>query len=257
MLPVAAIAPANLGARRGEDTLPEPLLTDIATRGVRQPDYSSAAPPAIRSATKSFAVIAAGAPRSASASRHIPAMLCHPGRRRSDPRLADRESAPPSRQSLGRSMRRRPICGSSRNARGQCLGGHRRDRPRPQAHRPEHAALGPAAVSPPPHQRRACCRASTPIFLLDAPRSRSASPRCDSRREFDRRSGAPTISSAGKRRTGAVMMRDIPPLAVEGIDPWEKVQIDPATRRLAEYAARRPHGLPLKNGSSARYGSPP
>jgi ParB family chromosome partitioning protein len=36
MLPVAAITPANLGTRRGED-LPEPLLADIATRGVRQP----------------------------------------------------------------------------------------------------------------------------------------------------------------------------------------------------------------------------
>jgi hypothetical protein len=33
------------------------------------------------------------------------------------------------------------------------------------------------------------------------------------------------------------MIRDIPPLAVEGVDPWEKVQIDPATRRLAEHAA--------------------
>lgn len=33
------------------------------------------------------------------------------------------------------------------------------------------------------------------------------------------------------------MIRDIPPLAVEGVDPWEKVQIDPAARRLAEYAA--------------------
>jgi ParB family chromosome partitioning protein len=36
MLPVAAIGPANLGTRRGED-IPEPLLADIATRGVRQP----------------------------------------------------------------------------------------------------------------------------------------------------------------------------------------------------------------------------
>ena len=33
------------------------------------------------------------------------------------------------------------------------------------------------------------------------------------------------------------MIRDIPPLAVEGVDPWEKVQIDPVTRRLAEHAA--------------------
>jgi ParB family transcriptional regulator, chromosome partitioning protein len=36
MLPVAAIIAANLGTRRGED-IPEPLLADIATRGVRQP----------------------------------------------------------------------------------------------------------------------------------------------------------------------------------------------------------------------------
>jgi ParB/RepB/Spo0J family partition protein len=36
MLVVASIAAANLGTRRGED-LPEPLLADIATRGVRQP----------------------------------------------------------------------------------------------------------------------------------------------------------------------------------------------------------------------------
>jgi ParB family chromosome partitioning protein len=36
MLPVAAIVAANLGTRRGED-MPEPLLADIATRGVRQP----------------------------------------------------------------------------------------------------------------------------------------------------------------------------------------------------------------------------
>lgn len=36
MLPVAAIVAANLGTRRGED-VPEPLLADIATRGVRQP----------------------------------------------------------------------------------------------------------------------------------------------------------------------------------------------------------------------------
>jgi len=36
MLPIAAIAPANLGTRRGED-VPEALLADIATRGVRQP----------------------------------------------------------------------------------------------------------------------------------------------------------------------------------------------------------------------------
>ncbi|HVA15508.1 MAG TPA: ParB/RepB/Spo0J family partition protein, partial [Stellaceae bacterium] len=36
MLPVAAIVAANLGTRRGED-LPEALLSDIATRGVRQP----------------------------------------------------------------------------------------------------------------------------------------------------------------------------------------------------------------------------
>jgi ParB family chromosome partitioning protein len=36
MLAATAIAPANLGTRRGED-IPEGLLTDIATRGVRQP----------------------------------------------------------------------------------------------------------------------------------------------------------------------------------------------------------------------------
>ena len=36
MLPVAAIVSANLGTRRGDD-LPEPLIADIATRGVRQP----------------------------------------------------------------------------------------------------------------------------------------------------------------------------------------------------------------------------
>jgi ParB/RepB/Spo0J family partition protein len=36
MLPVAAIAPANLGTRRGE-SVPDALLSDIATRGVRQP----------------------------------------------------------------------------------------------------------------------------------------------------------------------------------------------------------------------------
>ena len=36
MLPIAAIAPANLGTRRSED-VPEALLADIATRGVRQP----------------------------------------------------------------------------------------------------------------------------------------------------------------------------------------------------------------------------
>jgi ParB family chromosome partitioning protein len=36
MLPVAAIVAANLGTRRGED-MPEQLLADIATRGVRQP----------------------------------------------------------------------------------------------------------------------------------------------------------------------------------------------------------------------------
>jgi ParB family chromosome partitioning protein len=35
MLPVAAIAPANLGTRQGE-TVPESLLTDIAKHGVRQ-----------------------------------------------------------------------------------------------------------------------------------------------------------------------------------------------------------------------------
>lgn len=36
MLPVAAIVAANLGTRRGDD-MPEQLLADIATRGVRQP----------------------------------------------------------------------------------------------------------------------------------------------------------------------------------------------------------------------------
>jgi ParB/RepB/Spo0J family partition protein len=36
MLAVTAIVAANLGTRRGED-IPEPLLADIATRGVRQP----------------------------------------------------------------------------------------------------------------------------------------------------------------------------------------------------------------------------
>jgi ParB family chromosome partitioning protein len=36
MLPVAAIVAANLGTRRGDD-IPEALLADIATRGVRQP----------------------------------------------------------------------------------------------------------------------------------------------------------------------------------------------------------------------------
>ena len=36
MLPVSVIVAANLGTRRGED-IPEPLLADIATRGVRQP----------------------------------------------------------------------------------------------------------------------------------------------------------------------------------------------------------------------------
>ncbi|HWE74751.1 MAG TPA: hypothetical protein VG328_16455 [Stellaceae bacterium] len=33
------------------------------------------------------------------------------------------------------------------------------------------------------------------------------------------------------------MIRNIPLLAVDGIDPWEKVQIDPVTWRLAEHAA--------------------
>jgi hypothetical protein len=33
------------------------------------------------------------------------------------------------------------------------------------------------------------------------------------------------------------MIREFPPLALEGIDPWEKVQVDPSSRRLAEYAA--------------------
>lgn len=33
------------------------------------------------------------------------------------------------------------------------------------------------------------------------------------------------------------MSRDILPLAIETIDPWEKIEIDPATRRLAEAAA--------------------
>ncbi len=36
MLPVAATVTANLGTRRGDD-IPEPLISDIATRGVRQP----------------------------------------------------------------------------------------------------------------------------------------------------------------------------------------------------------------------------
>ena len=36
MLATSSMAPANLGTRRGED-LPEALLSDIATRGVRQP----------------------------------------------------------------------------------------------------------------------------------------------------------------------------------------------------------------------------
>ena len=36
MIPVAAIVAANLGTRRGED-VPDALLNDIATRGVRQP----------------------------------------------------------------------------------------------------------------------------------------------------------------------------------------------------------------------------
>jgi ParB family chromosome partitioning protein len=36
MLPIAAMVVANLGTRRGED-MPETLLADIATRGVRQP----------------------------------------------------------------------------------------------------------------------------------------------------------------------------------------------------------------------------
>lgn len=36
MLPIALVVAADLGTRRGED-VPEPLLTDIATRGVRQP----------------------------------------------------------------------------------------------------------------------------------------------------------------------------------------------------------------------------
>jgi len=33
------------------------------------------------------------------------------------------------------------------------------------------------------------------------------------------------------------VIRDIPPLAVEGIDPWEKVQLEHAARRLVEHAA--------------------
>jgi ParB family transcriptional regulator, chromosome partitioning protein len=36
MLPVASMAPANLGSRRGDD-IPDALLEDIAKRGVRQP----------------------------------------------------------------------------------------------------------------------------------------------------------------------------------------------------------------------------
>jgi ParB family chromosome partitioning protein len=36
MLPIASMVVANLGTRRGDD-LPETLLADIATRGVRQP----------------------------------------------------------------------------------------------------------------------------------------------------------------------------------------------------------------------------
>jgi ParB family transcriptional regulator, chromosome partitioning protein len=36
MLPVAALDPASLGTRQGEDT-PDELVTDLATRGVRQP----------------------------------------------------------------------------------------------------------------------------------------------------------------------------------------------------------------------------
>jgi TPR repeat protein len=33
------------------------------------------------------------------------------------------------------------------------------------------------------------------------------------------------------------VIRNLPPLAVEGVDPWDKIQIDPATRQLAERAA--------------------
>src|SRR6185437_4309556 len=73
MLPIASMVVANLGTRRGDD-MPETLLADIATRGVRQPV-------------------------TVRRSRANPGHRRHERRFHVDPRLAHRESA--ARQSLG------------------------------------------------------------------------------------------------------------------------------------------------------------
>ncbi len=97
MLPVAAMVAANLGTRRGDD-MPETLLADIATRGVRQPVTVR------RSASNSEQYeIICGHRRWRAAQRvglaQIPAIVVDARRRNRDARLARRES--PARQSHG------------------------------------------------------------------------------------------------------------------------------------------------------------